>query len=328
MDAFKRVFKYVWPQWPRLIIVFIAAFFFGAMFSLNFAAAVPILKVMLGTEGLHGWVNRSISQRQYGMTILVPDIFTFQADPAAAGYVQIAGVDPAAAAAAAGLQPNDRITAAGDTDGSYIDILRQLARMEVGQTVMLTVERGAEHIEMPLTLRNRAFYADWAFRLTDRVPIQDGVEDKRQAMMLLMMVVAFVTIVRCAGRFLQKYMGEKVVQTAIAEMREEAFSRAMHMPVACFESRNTSDSVSRLIRDSAEVGIGLKILLGTTLIEPMKAAWVMALAMVIDWRLTLIFTILAPPAIAAMAQFGRKIRRATRRSLESWSMILGKLEES
>jgi len=335
MNAFKRVFKYVWPQWPKLIVVFVAAFFFGAMFSLSFVTVIPVLKVMLGAEGLHGWVNRSLCQQQYSMSIQVPDIVSFQADPNAGRYVQLAGVRDQGAAKEAGLREHDRIVTAGTTDTSQQmtsgQILRELASARSGEVVPITVERfdeGRKELQLSLKCEKRLFYSDWAMGLTDLVPVKDGVEDKVKAMTLVMFVLVVMTIIRCSGRFLQKYLGEKVVQTAVAEMREEAFGRAMNMPVAHFESRNPSDSVSRMVRDSGEVGVGLKILLGTTLIEPMKAMWLLAAALWLDWKLTLLFIVLAPPAIVAMAQFGRKIKRATRKSLQSWSMILGKLEEA
>jgi ABC-type multidrug transport system fused ATPase/permease subunit len=334
MDAFRRVFKYVWPQWSKLIVVFAAAFFFGAMFSLSFVTVIPVLKVMMGSEGLHGWVNRTICQQQYDMTVQVPGLLSFEADPDAARCVEVAKVAKKGPAVEAGLRENDRILRVGTIDAGKMgsaEMLQRLAQAKKGQTLVLLVERFEpvrNEYQLSIKCEKRPFYADLALRLTDFVPIKNGVEDKMTAMTLVMIVLVVMTVVRCLGRFLQRYIGEKVVQTAVAHMREEAFGNAMRMPVAYFESQNPSDSVSRMVRDTGEVGVGLKILLGTTLVEPMKAGWLMALAFWLDWKLTLVFLVLAPPAIIAMAQFGRKIKRATKKSLQSWSMILGKLEET
>jgi len=58
MESFWRIFKYVWPQWPRLVVIAIAVVLIAILFSLSFATVVPLLKVMMGEEGLHGWVDR------------------------------------------------------------------------------------------------------------------------------------------------------------------------------------------------------------------------------------------------------------------------------
>ena len=73
MKAFQRVFEYIWPQWHRLVVIFSSAILVGALFSLSFATVLPLLKVMMGEEGLHGWVNRCISQTKYGLRFYVPD---------------------------------------------------------------------------------------------------------------------------------------------------------------------------------------------------------------------------------------------------------------
>ena len=62
MDAFKRVFKYIWPQWHRLVVIFCAALVVGQLFSFSIATVLPLLKVMMGEEGLHGLVNRKICE--------------------------------------------------------------------------------------------------------------------------------------------------------------------------------------------------------------------------------------------------------------------------
>jgi hypothetical protein len=61
MKAFRRVFKYVWPQWPRIIVVVVSAIIVASLLSLSFLTVIPLLKVMMGEEGLAGWADRKIS---------------------------------------------------------------------------------------------------------------------------------------------------------------------------------------------------------------------------------------------------------------------------
>ena len=67
VKSFKRIFKYVWPQWPRLIVVVSTAFLVAILFTLSFMTIGPLLKVMMGEEGLHGWVDRTTCDWVYGV---------------------------------------------------------------------------------------------------------------------------------------------------------------------------------------------------------------------------------------------------------------------
>jgi ATP-binding cassette, subfamily B, bacterial MsbA len=339
MNAFSRVFKYVWPQqWPKIALIFLSAFCISAVFSLSFVTIIPILQVMMGSDGgLHGWVDQAVVKQEYGVEFHSPDLLSIEANPDVTRYLEVRKVKDKMAAAAAGLQDRDRIVWVGDQtkrDGTKQPTSRMLwllAHLNEGETTSLVVERfgqGVTEVTIPLTCTKRPFYLVWAVQATDMVPMKDGVEDKGKAMMLIMVVLVVMTIVRCIGRFVQRYYGEKVVQTAVAEIREYAFTRAMRMPVRYFESQNPSDSVSRMTRDSGEVGQGLKVLLGKTLVEPVKAIFLFVVALCLNWKLTLLFALGGPPAIIAMAQLGRKIKKATKRSLQDWSSILGKLEET
>ena len=73
MGPFKRIFKYVWPQWPRIIIVVLSALIVSTLLSLSFATVLPLLKVMTGEEGLHNWVDRKVSSHRYGIEIYLPE---------------------------------------------------------------------------------------------------------------------------------------------------------------------------------------------------------------------------------------------------------------
>ena len=73
MKAFKRIFKYVWPQWHRLVIIVVSAMMIGLLFAFSIGTILPLLKVMMGEEGLHGWIDRLIARDRYGVSFYVPD---------------------------------------------------------------------------------------------------------------------------------------------------------------------------------------------------------------------------------------------------------------
>ncbi|MDP2932731.1 MAG: ABC transporter transmembrane domain-containing protein, partial [bacterium] len=153
-------------------------------------------------------------------------------------------------------------------------------------------------------------------------------EGKTAAVTFIMIVMLVVTIIRCIAKFYQDYLAQKVVQVAITDLRQDAFEHVMRMPIRYFINEQPSDTVSRLIRDSGAMGNGIKVLLGKALREPLNAAFFLAVAMFLNWQLTLVFLGGAPATLWLTALLGRKMKRATRKTLLSWAQMLSKLQET
>ena len=77
MGEFKRIFKYVWPQWPRVVAIVMCVLLIAVLFAGSFATVIPMLKVMMGQEGLHGWADRKICDWRYGISFYVPEFADF-----------------------------------------------------------------------------------------------------------------------------------------------------------------------------------------------------------------------------------------------------------
>jgi ABC-type multidrug transport system fused ATPase/permease subunit len=141
------------------------------------------------------------------------------------------------------------------------------------------------------------------------------------------MVIGIVTVVRCTAKLYQSYLAEKIVQVGINRLREDAFVHVMDMPTGFFAAEGPSDAVSRLIRDTGAMGNGIKVLLGKGLREPMNAILLLTGAALLDWQLTLVFLCGAPPTLWLVVFLGRKMKRASKKSLIAWSQMLAKLQE-
>ena len=137
-----------------------------------------------------------------------------------------------------------------------------------------------------------------------------------------------VTIIRCLAKFYQSYMAQKVVQVGINHLREDAFEHVMNLPMGFFANERPSDAVSRIVRDTSVMGKAIKIMLGKALREPLNALFMVGFAMLLNWQLTLIFLCGAPLVLGLLVVFGRKMKKATRKSLMASSQMLGKLQET
>jgi len=342
MKVFRRMFKYVWPQWHRLVTIVCSALLIGMLFSFSIATVLPLLKVMMGEEGLHGWVNRKISEHRYGVSFYVPDRIELSDpnNPEVAYYLRIADVKEGGAAEQAGLRGEDLIVgAAGSLIGEKADrvasgaLLWELATIANVKSIAVQYRRvdefgQLETIQQELQCGKKPFYAGYAQRLLRFVPKEQTRENKKKAVIFIILLMMVVTAVRCIARFYQDYTVQKVVNTSQARLREETFKHSLTIPVGFFAGEGPSNTVSRLLHDTGLVGTGIKVLLGKTLREPLKVLGLVAIAMWIDRNLTLVFLCGTPLALYAISKLGRKIKRATKKSLISWAKMLGRLREA
>src|SRR5512137_1762516 len=81
MKEFGRVFQYVWPQWPRVVVVFVSAMIISLLLSASFMTIIPLLSVMVNHEGLPIWVDRKACDAYYGLDIEAPEAASSRAEP-------------------------------------------------------------------------------------------------------------------------------------------------------------------------------------------------------------------------------------------------------
>ncbi len=343
MKDFRRVFKYIWPQWHRLVTIGCSALLIGILFSFSIATVLPLLKVMMGEEGLHGWIYRKVSEKRFGLSIYVPDSIELSDpnNPDMAYFLRIVGVKKNSFAEKAGIKQDDRIVGAGDSlvneNRDKIpssELLEKLATIDVpnvgARSIVVQYRRYEESGQSKLITRilqcgKKPFYADYAQRLPFK---QRTRENKKKAVILIILTMTVVTIVRCIARFYQDYTVQKLTNTSLAHLRRDAFRHSLEIPVGFFADEGSSNTVSRLYGDVMVVGSGVRILFGKTLREPLKAIGMLSCAMWIDYNLTLVFLCGAPLSLYAINKLGRKIKRATKKSLETWAEMLGKLKEA
>jgi len=365
MNDFKRIFGYVWPQWPKVLVVVFSAFVVAVLLSVSFMTVIPLLKVMMGTEGLHVWADRKTCDLRYGLDFSLRDateVFTAD-DRSAPGIYSllIAAVQENSLAEAAGFRPQDRIVGVGEYPASkpvaearvpFSTLLAELAattknsidvrlsRLDQGRVfhdveLVLHTPHDKAYIEVlgwsrfrKAQLAAKAWVASAGQRAVSFVPRQQGRENKTKAVIYIILAVGVLTIIRCLAKFYQGYLAEKIVQIGVNRLREDAFGRVLCMPMSFFVDERPSDTVSRIVRDTNVMGRAVKMMLGKALREPLNAAVMMLVAMLLNWQLTLIFACSAPLVLGLLMVFGRKMKKATRKSLIAGSQMLGKLQET
>ncbi|MBN2589087.1 MAG: ABC transporter ATP-binding protein [Sedimentisphaerales bacterium] len=335
MKQINRIFKYVWPQWPDIILVVTSALVIATFLSISFVSIIPLLKLMMGNEGIHGWVERKIVANRYGMTFSTPD-YTNQSSK----YLIINGVDndKKSPAKKAGLNAEDMIidvkVMQEDSDVNDIsrnEMLRILATATPDINFELAVRTSEDVLNVnTLTLNSgeKPWFADPAEKILSYIPREMTPKNKTRAVVVFIIGIGIITLIRCTAKFIQEYVSQKIVQRAINKLREDTFAHALHMPSSYFAKERPSDTVSRIVRDSDLMGRAIKLMLGKALREPLNALFTLGFAFWIDWKLTLIFMFGAPFVFGIVAVFGKKMKKSTRKTLMAGSQMLAKLQET
>jgi ABC-type multidrug transport system fused ATPase/permease subunit len=145
-----------------------------------------------------------------------------------------------------------------------------------------------------------------------------------------------LTVFGAAANFLHQYFSLTIVARTVAGIRRDAFRRAVHLPLRTVltglggrpgaspasptdTSAGPSDIVSRIVYDTASLGTGFNALLSKALAQATKGAAAMLVALMLDWRVALIALLVAVPMAVLLRKIGKRIRRASRKALESQS---------
>jgi subfamily B ATP-binding cassette protein MsbA len=335
MKAFWRIFEYVWPQWPRIIVVVLSALILSSLLSLSFMTVIPLLKVMMGDEGIHGWVERKICSGRYGVSFASSDGL---GEVEAADALVVTGLKKNGLAQKAGLEKFDVIKGINELrpeqEGQKVSrarLLEVLATAPGNSKLAIDLLRrsgeSAGRSELTLNAGSKPFYVNFLEKWINTLPRENTPENKKKTVTYIIILIGVVTVLRCMAKFTQEYMTQKVVQVGINRLREDTFAHALEMPVEFFANERPSDTVSRIVRDSDIMGKAIKVMLGKALREPLNALFMVILAMWLNWELTAIFLLGAPFVLGLVIVLGRKMKRATRKSLVAGSQMLAKLQE-
>ncbi len=146
-------------------------------------------------------------------------------------------------------------------------------------------------------------------------------------LLILMGLLLFMNLLGNTLRFVSQYCVLYACTRAIMDLRRYMYRKALRMPVTALGGE-VSSTISQFLSDAREVFLGLVTLFGKVAREPLKAVCVLAAALWLDWRLTVVAIAIAPVAVGLLWYFGRKIRKATVQLLQGYGQMLTGLEES
>jgi ABC-type multidrug transport system fused ATPase/permease subunit len=335
MQGWWRVLRGVKPYMWSVVLSMICALGVGLSYASGVAVLLPVMKIFVSDEGIHGWANRAAAQ--YRLDVDIADLnetleknvgFKRNANnplpPAEIGLI-ITKTGPSQTARELAVDKNsNRIITEVDIGGRkssrWQDMLLMIMQAPSGQPVMLKIA-GFDPVQIPL--RDLPWYTQIFARTVDLLPA-----DAFQSLLWVVAFFIFLCIIGSTFRYYQQFLGMNVANRVVMDIRRRMYDRVVQLPTSYFAQKGTADAMSRLTTDTNTLTDGVSMALGKAIQEPVKAAFSFGLALWIDWRLCLLVVLSMPVLGIIIRKFSKRMRRASRRALENWARMLAVINET
>ncbi|QDU18253.1 ABC transporter ATP-binding protein [Urbifossiella limnaea] len=287
MRNFLRTLKYAWPYRGRLAASFGCALVVAVLWSVNLSAIYPVLKILSTDKNLQQWVDDEIDTC---------------------------------------VKERNRPDRQAKLDGLRAELraAEQLPEGADRETAIRKVGHEVAKVEETLL-----YHATWEYRyrlLRDRV-ITLLPEDRFATFMVIMGGVVCCVGVKGVFEFAHESLVGSVMNRTLFDIRNRCFRRLIHQDIRQITAAGTPDLMARFTNDTEQLGLGLKILFGRMVAEPLKAVACLAVACSISWQLTVVFCVVVPLVMITLMRVSRAMRRAARKVLERMSVLYKLLRE-
>lgn len=131
---------------------------------------------------------------------------------------------------------------------------------------------------------------------------------------------------------LMRYAHQTVVITLCLRLamkvRLDAFKRVLHAPYEMLMGSQSGDLISRINFDTLRLSIGIQALLGRSIRDLAMGLVFILWALIINWRLTVLFLFAMPVIALFTRKFGKKVRKASKGAMERSGAMVGSMQES
>ncbi len=143
----------------------------------------------------------------------------------------------------------------------------------------------------------------------------------------IMALLLILTAVKCCLDYIQETLVCASVERTMQSLREQLFRATLKLDHQTLALETTPALMSRFTFDLQQLSNGLTLLGSKAIIEPLKAIGCIACAFGLNWRLTALSFACAPLAILLFGNLGKRLKRASRRQMDSMSRVYRALIE-
>lgn len=135
-------------------------------------------------------------------------------------------------------------------------------------------------------------------------------------------------LVRGLLSFVTSYLMTWISTRLVTDLRRRMFAKILTLPTQAFHDQSSGKLISRMLYDADNVNQAATTVLVTAVRESLTAVALLAYLLYLDWKLTLITLAVGPLIALIIKGFGKRIRNASRMSLQSIRKMSHTVEES
>ncbi|HBN76307.1 MAG TPA: ABC transporter [Planctomycetaceae bacterium] len=212
-----------------------------------------------------------------------------------------------------------------DTLSLIEEIDHELESGELSEKQSLSrLETRAEHQERISKATRSILWLNWSkAHVLPWLP-----NDQFNTVALLFGLLVLATVLKGFCIFGQSVLVGSVVELTTIDIRKAMFRKCLKQDYQTLNLEGTPALMSRFTFDLNELSHGLSLVGGRMAREPLKAVVCLFLAFMVNWRLTLMSLLFVPIAGFMFVRFGKLLKKASHRMMESMSRIYQVLEET
>jgi ABC-type multidrug transport system fused ATPase/permease subunit len=327
MQSWWRVLAGVKPYWKAAIISIVCALGVGLSYAAGVGVMLPVMKIFISSEGVHGWADRLVIDKRLDVTL--QDFDTTIQNIKKTGKSQAAMVVTSVGSSnQTPLKPGMEI-ASVSVDGkppvdSWMGMVKVISHVPTGTQIDLKLVDGST---VAVTPQDVSWYLAGFRWAADLLP-SEGDYAATKSLIYVMCFFIFLCLIGSIFRYYQQFIGMNIACRVVMDVRRKMYDRVVQLPTSYFAQKGTNDVMSRVAQDTNILTDGVAMALGKAIQEPVKAFFAFGLAIWLDWRLCGLVVLSVPFLGIVIHKFSKRMRRAGRRALESRAQMLAIINET
>lgn len=163
----------------------------------------------------------------------------------------------------------------------------------------------------------------------DRSVVRHLPEDQFDLLTCILAMLFVATLLKGYFTYMQDQLTGVVVELTTMSIRKDCFRKVLKLDYQSISQEGgTPGLMSRFTFDLNVLSRGMQLLGGKFFREPLKAICCLVFAFFVNWRLTLLSMVFLPVTGIVFYRFGRSLKKASHRMMESMSRICKMMEEA
>ena len=155
-----------------------------------------------------------------------------------------------------------------------------------------------------------------------------AMENRYRALALVAVLLVILTFAKGIATYIQDYLTSWIGRRVVTDLRERLYDHIMSMNLAFFQRRKVGSLMSYLTVDIELFGNSTMAVFGRMIQEPFIILIQISYLLFLNMPLTLFYAAVIPILGLIMIAFGKRIRKARRKSQDAISMMSGILQET